>query len=72
MVKILFLSITEINSKILIMHAKDDTFVPYSQGETLFKIAKKAKRDVDFVSFEKDLGLGHFLQSHMPIYDYIK
>lgn len=54
------------------MHAKDDTFVPYSQGETLFKIAKQAKRNVNLITFEKDLGLGHFLQSHLPVYDQIK
>ncbi|CAF0732716.1 unnamed protein product [Brachionus calyciflorus] len=64
--------ITEINSKILIMHAKDDTFVPYSHGEELYNLAKKSKRDVKLVSFEKDLSLGHFLQSHLPIYDHIK
>ena len=54
------------------MHAKDDSFIPYYHGETLFKLAKGAKRNVQFIGLEKDLGLGHFLQSHLPIYDQIK
>lgn len=68
-------NILEINSKILIMHAEDDWFIPQYHSVTLKEISKKRPKhfpEVKFVPLEKELGLGHFLQSHKPIYTHIK
>jgi fermentation-respiration switch protein FrsA (DUF1100 family) len=68
-------SILEINSKVLIMHAEDDWFVPYHHGLKLYEISKKRSKKlppVKFLSVGKEFGLGHFLQSHKPVYEHIK
>lgn len=68
-------SILEINSKILIMHAEDDWLVPYYHSVQLKEISKQRPRhfpEVKFVSFGKELGLGHNLQSHSIIYSHIR
>jgi fermentation-respiration switch protein FrsA (DUF1100 family) len=68
-------SILEINAKILILHAEDDKSIPYSHGLELYEICQNRRYDlppVRFVSVNKELGLGHFIQSHKPMYEHIK
>jgi len=72
----LLLSILKIKQKILIMHAEDDWFIPQWHSRELYSIAEKYRpKDypkVKFVELGKSFGLGHFIHTHLPIYQTIK
>jgi hypothetical protein len=69
-------NIVKIKSKILILHAEDDWFIPLQHSIDLYKICKdkrpKSYRECKFLDFKKELGLGHFPSLHAPIYELIK
>jgi hypothetical protein len=66
----------KINSKIIIFHAEDDWLIPQSHSIELLDIAQKHRPKeypkVELVKFGKELGLGHFVSYHMPVYNIIK
>ena len=58
------------------MHAEDDWYIPQWHSRELYNIAEKYRPKeygkVKFVELGKHFGLGHFIQSHSPIYPIIK
>lgn len=69
-------NIVKVKSKILILHAEDDWFIPIQHSVDLYKICKekrpKGYPECKFVEFKKELGLGHFPSVHTPVYKLIK
>jgi hypothetical protein len=60
---LIILSILKINSKILIIHAADDWFIPQRHSYDLMKIVKECRPmeypPVELIEYAKDLRLGH-------------
>merc|ERR1712059_84374 len=49
-----------IRCPVLVLHAEDDSVVPYSLGQDLYGKAREAgKVNIRFVTYPSDLGLGH-------------
>ena len=69
-------NIVKVNTKIMIMHAEDDWFIPQQHSIHLYKVCQSQRPKnfppVKLVELEKKLGLGHFLHTHLPIYKLIK
>lgn len=51
--------ITKVSSPILILHAYDDSIVPFELGEKLVSAARASKKNVEFKTFDASLGYGH-------------
>jgi hypothetical protein len=71
------LSILKVNSKILILHAEDDWFVPSDRSRELVQICEekrpKSYPPVKLVEFHKGLELGHAkIYTHKKLYPLIK
>jgi hypothetical protein len=69
-------SLLYLKSKILIFHAEDNWHVPKAQSDELVNLLKSKRSKnyplLKYVELKGDLGLGHFIQSHMPVYREIK
>lgn len=70
-------NIVKINSKILILHAADDWFIPQQHSLTLIEIAKQERPadypPVQLVEYHEDLALGHNnIYMHDKLYPTIK
>lgn len=46
--------VSEIDVPLMIIHGRDDTVVPYDQSEMIVKAMKKAGKQVEFVSLDKE------------------
>ncbi len=52
--------VDKVDIPILLIHGKDDTVVPYEQSELMFKVLKKANKQVEFVTLKhEDHWLSH-------------
>ncbi len=66
-----------IKSKILILHAQDDWFIPFDRSRELIEIAEQYRPreypPVRLIELEKEHGFGHCLiYQHKEIYPVIK
>jgi abhydrolase domain-containing protein 12 len=52
-------SLLEVKEKVIILHAKDDSVVPFELGAKLYKNMVEKSKDIDIFSFDEEHALGH-------------